>query len=123
MKRKPFQKTLLALMVGAISTQVLAVEFDLGQGKNIWASETFNEPVTITGQLSQVVDPSTTLPAGLGFTDTHIQGSLINRADITLDSQGKTIRAMAIDPMYWTGPNNLPPSTITGDVIQAGNIR
>lgn len=122
MKRKPFQKTLLALMVGAISTQVLAVEFDLGQGKNIWASETFNEPVTITGQLSQVVDPSTTLPAGLGFTDTHIQGSLINRADITLDSQGKTIRAMAIDPMYWTGPNNLPPSTITGDVIQAGNI-
>ncbi|OPA94852.1 autotransporter outer membrane beta-barrel domain-containing protein [Pseudomonas fluorescens] len=122
MKRKPFRKSLLAIMVSAISTHVLAVEFDLGQGKHIWASETFNEPVTITGQFSQVVDPTTTLPAGLGFANTRIQGSLVNRADITLDSQGNTIRAIAIDPMYWTGPSNLNPGTITGDVVQAGNI-
>ncbi|KMT54813.1 autotransporter family protein [Pseudomonas fildesensis] len=122
MKRKQFQKSLLAIMVGAISTQVLAVEFDLGQGKNIWINEAFNEPVTITGQFSQVVDSNTTLPAGLGFANTSIQGSLINRADITLDSQGKTIRAIAIDPLFWSGPPNLNPGTITGDVVQAGNI-
>lgn len=122
MKRKQFQKSLLAIMVGAISTQVLAIEFDLGQGKNIWASESFNEPVTITGQFSRVVDTSTTDPAGLGFANTQIQGSLINRADITLDSQGRTIRAIAIDPMFWTGPTGLAPSTVTGDVVQAGNV-
>ncbi|AZF24384.1 autotransporter outer membrane beta-barrel domain-containing protein [Pseudomonas sp. R2-60-08W] len=122
MKRKQFQKSLLAIMVGAISTQVLAVEFDLGQGKNIWANETFNEPVTITGQFSRVVDSNTTDPAGLGFANTHIQGSLINRADITLESQGRTIRAIAIDPMFWTGPTGLAPSTVTGDVVQAGNV-
>ena len=122
MKRKQFQKSLLAIMVGAISTQVLAVEFDLGQGKNIWASESFNEPVTITGQFSRVVDTNTTDPAGLGFANTQIQGSLINRADITLDSQGRTIRAIAIDPMFWTGPSGLAPSTVTGDVVQAGNV-
>ncbi|KRP48562.1 outer membrane autotransporter barrel domain-containing protein [Pseudomonas libanensis] len=122
MKRKQFQKSLLAIMVGAISTQVLAVEFDLGQGKNIWANETFNEPVTITGQFSRVVDANTTDPAGLGFANTQIQGSLINRADITLDSQGRTIRAIAIDPMFWTGPTGLAPSTVTGDVVQAGNV-
>ncbi|AZE70452.1 hypothetical protein C4K00_0190 [Pseudomonas synxantha] len=122
MKRKQFQKSLLAIMVGAISTQVLAVEFDLGQGKNIWASESFNEPVTITGQFSRVVDANTTDPAGLGFANTQIQGSLINRADITLDSQGRTIRAIAIDPMFWTGPTGLAPSTVTGDVVQAGNV-
>ncbi|KRA10550.1 autotransporter family protein [Pseudomonas sp. Root569] len=122
MKRKQFQKSLLAIMVGAISTQVLAVEFDLGQGKNIWASESFSEPVTITGQFSRVVDTNTTDPAGLGFANTQIQGSLINRADITLDSQGRTIRAIAIDPMFWTGPTGLAPSTVTGDVVQAGNL-
>ena len=122
MKRKQFQKTLLAITVGAISTQLLAVEFDLGQGKNIWVNETFNEPVTITGQFSQVVDSNTTLPAGLGFANTHIQGSLINRANITLDSQGNTIRAIAIDPMFWSGPTNLNPGTITGDLVQAGNV-
>ena len=122
MKRKQFQKSLLAIMVGAISTQVLAVEFDLGQGKNIWASESFNEPVTITGQFSRVVDSNTTDPAGLGFANTHIQGSLINRADITLDSQGRTIRAIAIDPMFWTGPTGLAAGTVTGDVVQAGNV-
>ncbi|MDQ0978365.1 autotransporter family protein [Pseudomonas synxantha] len=122
MKRKQFQKSLLAIMVGAISTQVLAIEFDLGQGKNIWASESFNEPVTITGQFSRVVDANTTDPAGLGFANTQIQGSLINRADITLDSQGRTIRAIAIDPMFWTGPSGLAPSTVTGDVVQAGNV-
>ena len=122
MKRKQFQKSLLAIMVGAISTQVLAIEFDLGQGKNIWASESFNEPVTITGQFSRVVDANTTDPAGLGFANTQIQGSLINRADITLDSQGGTIRAIAIDPMFWTGPTGLAPSTVTGDVVQAGNV-
>ncbi|AZF18964.1 autotransporter outer membrane beta-barrel domain-containing protein [Pseudomonas sp. R3-52-08] len=122
MKRKQFQKSLLAIMVGAISTQVLAVEFDLGQGKNIWANETFNEPVTITGQFSRVVDSNTTDPAGLGFANTRIQGSLINRADITLESQGGTIRAIAIDPMFWTGPTGLAPSTVTGDVVQAGNV-
>ncbi|AZF40375.1 hypothetical protein C4J87_0183 [Pseudomonas sp. R1-43-08] len=122
MKRKQFQKSLLAIMVGAISTQVLAVEFDLGQGKNIWANETFNEPVTITGKFSEVVNSGTTDPAGLGFVNTNIQGSLINRADITLDSQGKTIRAIAIDPMFWSGPSGLNPGTITGDVVQAGNI-
>ena len=122
MKRKQFQKSLLAIMVGAISTQVLAVEFDLGQGKNIWASESFSEPVTSTGQFSRVVDANTTDPAGLGFANTQIQGSLINRADITLDSQGRTIRAIAIDPMFWTGPTGLAPSTVTGDVVQAGNV-
>jgi outer membrane autotransporter protein len=47
---------------------------------------------------------------------------LINRADITLESQGNTIRAIAIDPMFWTGPANLNPGTVTGDVIQAGNV-
>ncbi|WP_010168791.1 autotransporter family protein [Pseudomonas sp. PAMC 25886] len=122
MKRKQFQKSLLALMVGAISSQALAVEFDLGQGKNIWVGETFNESLTINGTFSQVVVPTTTNPAGLGVANTTIQGSLINRADITLDSQGAAIRAIALDPLFWSGPQNLSPGTVSGDVVQAGNI-
>ena len=122
MKRKPFQKSLLAIMVGAISTQVLAVEVDLGAGKTQFVSESYNESLILTGQTTQITTPTNSPPAGLGVADTHIQGSLINRADITLESQGNTVRAIAIDPMFWTGPANLNPGTITGDVIQAGNV-
>lgn len=122
MTRKPFQKSLLAIMVGAISTQVLAVEVDLGAGKTQFVSETYNESLILTGQTTQITTPTHSPPAGLGVADTHIQGSLINRADITLESQGNTIRAIAIDPMFWTGPANLNPGTVTGDVIQAGNV-
>lgn len=109
-------------MVGAISTQVLAVEVDLGAGKTQFVSETYNESLILTGQTTQITTPTNSPPAGLGVADTHIQGSLINRADITLESQGNTVRAIAIDPMFWTGPANLNPGTITGDVIQAGNV-
>lgn len=122
MTRKPFQKSLLAIMVGAISTQVLAVEVDLGAGKTQFVSETYSESLILTGQTTQITTPTHLPPAGLGVADTHIQGSLINRADITLESQGNTIRAIAIDPMFWTGPANLNPGTVTGDVIQAGNV-
>lgn len=122
MTRKPFQKSLLAIMVGAISTQVLAVEVDLGAGKTQFVSETYSESLILTGQTTQITTPTHLPPAGLGVADTHIQGSLINRADITLESQGNTIRAIAIDPMFWTGPANLNPGTVTRDVIQAGNV-
>ena len=122
MKRKQFQKSLLAIMVGAISTQVLAVEVDLGAGKTQFVSETYNESLILTGQTTQVTTPTSAPPAGLGVADTHIQGSLINRADITLNADGYTVRGFALDPMYWTGPPNLNPGSVTGDVVQAGNI-
>ncbi|WP_323988624.1 autotransporter family protein [Pseudomonas canadensis] len=122
MKRKQFQKSLLAVMVGAISTQVLAVDVDLGAGKTMFISETYNESLVLTGQTTQVVDQNSTAAAGLGVANTHIQGSLINRADITLNADGRTIRGIALDPMYWTGPQNLSPGSITGNVEQAGII-
>lgn len=122
MKRKQFQKSLLAIMVGAISTHVLATEVDLGAGKTLFVNETYSDSLILTGQTSQVIDPSHLPAAALGVGNTHIQGSLINRADLTLDSQGRTVRAIALDPMYWTGPLNLNPSSVTGDVVQAGNI-
>lgn len=122
MKRKQFQKSLLAVMVGAISTQVLAVDVDLGAGKTMFVSETYNESLVLTGQTTQVVDQNSTAAAGLGVANTHIQGSLINRADITLNADGRTIRGIALDPMYWTGPQNLSPGSVTGNVEQAGII-
>jgi hypothetical protein len=52
-KPKPFKKSLLALIVGAISTQVLAVEVDVGQGKSTWSGEKFSESLTLTGTVTQ----------------------------------------------------------------------
>lgn len=123
MKHKQFQKSLLAIVVGAISTQVLAVEVDLGAGKTQFVSETYNESLILTGQTTQVINSTNMPPAGLGVAGTHIQGSLINRADITLNADGNTVRGFALDPMFWTGPLNLSPGSVTGDVVQAGNIR
>ncbi|WP_460149889.1 autotransporter family protein [Pseudomonas sp. S3_A03] len=123
MKHKQFQKSLLAIVVGAISTQVLAVEVDLGAGKTQFVSETYNESLILTGQTTQVINSTNMPPAGLGVAGTHIQGSLINRADITLNADGNTVRGFALDPMFWTGPLNLSPGSVTGDVMQAGNIR
>ncbi|WP_460147364.1 autotransporter family protein [Pseudomonas sp. H2_H03] len=123
MKHKQFQKSLLAIVVGAISTQVLAVEVDLGAGKTQFVSETYNESLILTGQTTQVINSTNMPPAGLGVAGTHIQGSLINRADITLNADGNTVRGFALDPMFWTGPLNLSPGSVTGDVLQVGNIR
>ncbi|GGL53508.1 autotransporter [Pseudomonas brenneri] len=125
MKPKPFKKSLLALIVGAISTQVLAVEVDIGQGKNLWIGETLNESLIFTGVLVPTANQNTgPVEADLqkvNISDTRIQGSLINRADIIVSPEDRSIRGFAVDP-FGTTVGHLAASTITGDVIQAGNI-
>lgn len=127
MKQNPFKQTLLAVVVGAISSQALAVEVDLGQGKTSWKGETFNESLIFTGRLTEATnqtptpDSGTTALMGVSVSSTSIQGSLINRADIVMTSDGRSIRAFAVDPFGFANDGSTP-STITGDVIQAGNI-
>ncbi|MDD0985180.1 autotransporter outer membrane beta-barrel domain-containing protein [Pseudomonas shahriarae] len=125
MKPKPFKKSLLALIVGAISTQVLAVEVDVGQGKTSWLGETLNQSLTLTGTVTQPTNVTANLVTsnwmGVSIADTRIEGSLINRADIVLGDHDRPIRALAVDASLemTTNPRS---STITGDVIQAGKI-
>ncbi|RMT66106.1 hypothetical protein ALP29_00838 [Pseudomonas syringae pv. avii] len=125
MKQKPFKQKLLAVMVGAISGQALAVEVDIGQGKTNWISETFNESLTLTGTLTEptnlTASQGTRNWRGVSVANTSIQGSLINRADIVLDVQDRPIHAFAVDPNV-TQAATPEPSSITGDVIQAGRI-
>lgn len=125
MKQKPFKQKLLAVMVGAISGQALAVEVDIGQGKTNWISETFNESLTLTGTLTEptnlTASQGTRNWRGVSVANTSIQGSLISRADIVLDAQDRPIHAFAVDPNV-TQAVTPEPSSITGDVIQAGRI-
>lgn len=119
MKCKQFQKTLLAMMVSAVAAQVSAVEFDVSTGQNVWASQTFNEPVTLVGARNVVsTQPSAD---GVNISLTDIQGTLRNDANLTLDAGGKAVRGLivdgALDQMLTTTGSN-----ITGDIIQAGNI-
>ena len=120
MKRKQFQKTLLAMMVSAVAAQVSAVEFDVSTGhNNVWVSQTFNEPVTLVGTRNVVsTQPSAD---GVNIALTNIQGTLRNDANLTLDASGRAIRGLivdgALDQMLTTTGSN-----ITGDIIQAGNI-
>lgn len=117
MKPKPFKKSLLALIVGAISTQVLAVEVDLGQGKSTWSGEKFSESLTLTGTVTQPTNVTANLVTsnwmGVSIADTRIEGSLINRADIVLGDHDRPIRALAVDASLemTTNPRS---STITG---------
>jgi len=125
MKQKSFNKSALAMLAGLVSSQALAVEVDIGQGKTTWIGETLNESLTLTGTLTEptnlTASQGTSNWRGVSVADTRIQGSLINRADIVLDAQGRSIRAFAVDPdvSLATNPGT---STITGDVIQAGKI-
>ena len=125
MKPKPFKKSLLALIVGAISTQVLAVEVDVGQGKSTWSGEKFSESLTLTGTVTQPTNVTASRGIsnwmGVSVADTSIQGSLINRANINLDGQGLDIHGFAVDPSLQLTANP-GSSTITGDVIQAADI-
>ncbi|MBT9302151.1 autotransporter outer membrane beta-barrel domain-containing protein [Pseudomonas sp. TAE6080] len=125
MKPKPFKKSLLALIVGAISTQVLAVEVDVGQGKSTLSGGIFSESLTFTGTVTQPTNVTASQGIsnwmGVSVADTRIQGSLINRADIILDGQGRDIRGFAVDPSLQLTANP-GSSTVTGDVIQAANI-
>lgn len=123
-KRLPFKHHLLAAVVGAISTQALAVEVDVGQGKAIIGGETFNESLIFTGTLTEPTNVTASQGlsnwGGASVFDSRIQGSLINRADIFLDDQKHLVRAFSVDPWWQLGHSGF--STITGDVIQAGTI-
>ncbi|WP_421524456.1 autotransporter domain-containing protein [Pseudomonas yamanorum] len=120
MKRKPFQKTLLALMVSAVAAHVSAVEFDVSTGQNRWKGQVFNEPVTLTG--SRNVVATQRFVDGASVAETDIQGSLINRADYTIDGSGLNIRGFVVDGAL-DSDLRARGGTITGDVIQAGTIR
>ncbi|MDP9530499.1 autotransporter family protein [Pseudomonas protegens] len=122
MQSKGFHKSLIALMVGAIGTQAAAVEFNLGLGQNSWTDESFSESVTLSGQVTKTEPAAPQVPGGVAgatFIRTDIQGSLINRADITFDGVTNA-RGLEIDSF---GAN--PSATggfISGDVRQDGKL-
>ncbi|QJI14831.1 autotransporter outer membrane beta-barrel domain-containing protein [Pseudomonas sp. ADAK22] len=120
MKRKPFQKTLLALMVSAGAAHVAAVEFDVSSGQNKWKGQVFNEPVTLVG--SRNVVATQRYVDGASVAETDIQGSLINRADYTIDGSGLNIRGFVVDGAI-DSDLRARGGIITGDVVQSGVIR
>ena len=120
MKRKQYQKTLLALMVSASAAHASAVEFDVSTGQNVWKDQVFNEPVTLVG--SRNVVATQRFVDGASVADTNIQGSLTNRADYTIDGSGLNIRGFVVDGALDSGGLKRG-GTITGDVIQAATIK
>ncbi|WP_419794409.1 autotransporter outer membrane beta-barrel domain-containing protein [Pseudomonas palleroniana] len=120
MKRKPFQKTLLALMVSVGAAHVAAVEFDVSTGQNKWKGQVFNEPVTLVG--SRNVVATQRYVDGASVAETDIQGSLTNRADYTIDGSGLNIRGFVVDGAL-DSDLRARGGNITGDVLQAGTIR
>ncbi|TSD79703.1 autotransporter outer membrane beta-barrel domain-containing protein [Pseudomonas sp. KBS0710] len=119
MKRKPFQKTLLALMVSAGAAQASAVEFDVSTGQNAWSYQTFNETVTLVGTRNIVATERKT--DGASVADTNIQGALINYANFNLDGSGRNVRGFVVDGALDSDLRNRG-GTITGGIVQAGTI-
>ena len=119
MKRKPFQKTLLALMVSAGAAQASAVEFDVSTGQNAWSYQNFNETVTLVGTRNIVATERKT--DGASVADTNIQGALINYANFNLDGSGRNVRGFVVDGALDSDLRNRG-GTITGGIVQAGTI-
>src|SRR5450830_626324 len=119
MKRKPFQKTLLALMVSAGAAQASAVEFDVSTGQNAWSYQNFNETVTLVGTRNIVATERKT--DGASVADTNIQGALINYANFNLDGSGRNVRGFVVDGALDSDLRNRG-GFITGGIVQAGTI-
>ncbi|MGC5704035.1 autotransporter outer membrane beta-barrel domain-containing protein [Pseudomonas sp. NFXW11] len=119
MKSKSFKKNLLALLVGAASAQAGAVEIDLGSGTNSWDQASFSESLTLSGQFTQTTPASPGIISGADFRTTDIQGTLLNRADITLDGLPR-VSGIQIDSTF--NLSAAAGSHITGDINQNGTI-
>lgn len=117
MKREAFQKNILAMCMGVMGTQAFALEYDLGAGQNNWTDQTINEPLVLTGQLTQSVTVRNS--RGVTISRSQINGSLLNQADILLNANGLSVSGLVLD--WDTGPG-ARASQIQGDVIQSGKI-
>lgn len=120
MQYKGIHKTVLAMMVGAAVAPANAADTDVGSGQNTWVNQTLNQSLTLVGTRS--VTATQNLTYGVSISDTTINGSLINRATVSMDGTARSVGGMAIDGAFTSG--GMPAGgTITGDVIQAGTVR
>ncbi|WP_248751995.1 autotransporter outer membrane beta-barrel domain-containing protein [Pseudomonas sp. MWU15-20650] len=119
MKRKEIRKTLLAVMVSAVATQVHAVETDITTGQHVWTGENLSQSLTLVG--NRVVALTQPFAYGANFADTNIQGTLTNRADITVSGNTSAAGAFAVDGVF-SGLVLPVGGTLTGDIIQAGTL-
>lgn len=120
MKCNGIQKTVLALMVGAVATQANAADSDVTSGQHTWTGENIGQSLTLVG--SRTVTAAPRLSYGVNFVNTNIQGTLLNRADITMTGTSFTgVGGLALDGTFSAG--GIPAGgTVTGDVVQAGTI-
>ncbi|KAF1012078.1 MAG: Outer membrane protein B [Pseudomonas fluorescens] len=120
MKYSAMQKTVLAMMVSVAATQASAVDSDVGTGQNSWVNQTLTQPLTLTGTRA-LAGPQ---PRGYAvlFSNTNVQGDLVNRADLNLSTQtAGNANGWGIDGSSGNGGGG-PAGTITGNVEQAGTI-
>ncbi|MBX8612658.1 autotransporter domain-containing protein [Pseudomonas cichorii] len=119
-----FQKTLLALIVGACACQAFALDYDVSQGRNALNNQTLSGGVNLTGQ---VLLQSSTNESIFQFRRSALSGSFINAADITVDTGGFAVRALEFGAMFdpvTVGINNGPGGggSIDGDLRNEGSI-
>lgn len=119
-----FQKTLLALILGACACQAFALDYDVSQGRNALNNQTLSGGVNLIGQVSL---QSSANESVFQFRRSALSGSFINAAHITLDTGGFAVRALALGAMFdpvTAGVNNGPGGggSIDGDLRNEGSI-
>ncbi|MBX8515436.1 autotransporter outer membrane beta-barrel domain-containing protein [Pseudomonas cichorii] len=119
-----FQKTLLALIVGACACQTFALDYDVSQGRNALNNQTLSGGFNLIGQVSL---QSSTNESVFQFRRSALSGSFINAADITIDTGGFSVRALEFGAMFnpgAAGVNNGPGGggSIDGDLRNEGSI-
>ncbi|MBI6852685.1 autotransporter domain-containing protein [Pseudomonas cichorii] len=121
---RTFQKTLLALLIGACACQAHAQDYDVSQGRNALNNQTLSGGVNLIGQVSL---QSSTNESVFQFRRSALSGSFINAADIVIDTGGFAVRALEFGAMFdpvTVGINNGPGGggSIDGDLRNEGSI-
>ncbi|MDO7926689.1 autotransporter domain-containing protein [Pseudomonas sp. KFB-139] len=119
-----FQKTLLALIVGACACQAFALDYNVSQGRNALNNQTLSGGLNLIGQVSL---QSSANESVFQFRRSALSGSFINAADITIDTGGFAVRALEFGAMFdsvTAGVNNGPGGggSIDGDLRNEGSI-
>ncbi|MBX8500132.1 autotransporter domain-containing protein [Pseudomonas lijiangensis] len=117
---RTFQKTLLALLIGACACQAHSQDYDVSQGRTALINQTLTGDFNLIGQVSLQSSGSENI---FQFQRSVLNGSFVNAADITVDANGHVVNGLGIanaPDLLFTGGGL--GGTINGDLRNNGSI-
>ncbi|KTT14157.1 autotransporter [Pseudomonas oryzihabitans] len=115
MKADLFKKTSLAIIIGTLAQQALALDYDVSNGPTTFSNQTINGPLQLVGSRNATLSNN---DLGVQVKNSTIAGDFVNNSNISLDGNGFRIYGIGIQRDF--APTL--QSTISGNVINNGTL-